>query len=222
MIRFGTVLTLLAIVGSSVAQTRTDTDFKLSLPDRRGQLRWSAKDFKVVESSAKPDGHEIGIRGKDQSGRLTFLGFLFQVAEQAALSSAKCRDSTLEQEKKNNPSLKIVHIEDNLQPGALPISLVTYTARGRGDKTAYMVRGFVATADICGDLELYSDTPISSDDADIREIFASYELDQNYAPKFNDLLFYAQILYQARLYKAAAPIFEKALVPPKTRLRFPF
>jgi hypothetical protein len=159
----GAALILMAVVGiSALAQTTRDSNFKLALPDHRGQLRWTADGFKVVESSAKPNGHEIGIRGKDQSGRLTFLAFLFLVPDQASLTSAKCRDSALEPEKKGNPTLRILGVSDSVQSGTLPVSLVNYTSRDRTGKTVYMVRGFVATGDICGDLEFYSDTSISA------------------------------------------------------------
>ena len=45
----------------------------------------------------------------------------------------------------------------------------------------------------------------------LKQAFASYRLDENYSPQFNDAFVYAQTLYQARMYKAAAPIFEIAL-----------
>jgi tetratricopeptide (TPR) repeat protein len=73
------------------------------------------------------------------------------------------------------------------------------------------VRGFVATGDLCGDLEVYSDTPITADDAVVQKIFASYRLDKDYSPQFDSVLLYAQTLYKNRMYKAAAPIFEVAL-----------
>jgi hypothetical protein len=189
----------------------SDSDFKLALVDHHGQLRWSAEGFKVIESSAKPNGQEIGIRGKDESGRLTFLGFLFLFPDQAPLTSAKCRDGVLNPERKSNATLKVLGTSEITQSSSLPVSLVSYTTQGRNGKSAYMVRGFVATGDICGDLEFYSDTPISAGDADLKKIFASYQFDENYAPGFNDAFVYAQILYNAHLYKAAAPIFETAL-----------
>ena len=210
--RVGAVLILIAVVGvSALAQTTPDSNFKLALPDHRGQLRWTADGFAVVESSAKPNGHEIGIRGKDQSGRLTFLAFLFLVPDQTSLTSAKCRDSALEPEKKGNPTLRILGVSDSVQSGTLPVSLVNYTARDRTGKTVYMVRGFVATGDICGDLEFYSDTSISAGDSDLKRILGSYQLDESYDPKFSDVLLYAQILYKGQMYKGAAPIFEIAL-----------
>jgi len=211
MKRAGAVFTVIAVISiSAFSQTTSDNSFKLALPDHKGQLRWSAEGFKIVESSAKPNRSEIGIRGKDESGRLAFLGFLFLVPEQAPLTSAKCRDGALEPEKKANPTLKILGVSD-VQPGALPASLVTYTAQGRGGKTVYSVRGFVAAADMCGDLDFYSDTPISASDSDLRKVFGSYQLDESYVPAFRDVLLYAQILYNARMYKGAAPVFEIAL-----------
>jgi hypothetical protein len=195
----------------AAAQTATDTGFKLALPEHRGQLSWSAEGFKVVQSSAKPDGREIGIRGKDQSGRLTFLGFLFLVPEQAPLTSAKCRDGAVESMRKSDPRLKIETAE-KVSPNGPSIAIAKHAAQGRGGKMAYSVRGFVATDDICGDLEVYSDTPISADDGVVQKIFASYRFDQNCSPQFDSVLFYAQTLYQARMYKAAAPMFEAALV----------
>jgi tetratricopeptide (TPR) repeat protein len=71
--------------------------------------------------------------------------------------------------------------------------------------------------DICGDLEFYSSNPISDDDASLRKAFQSFRLDTAYIPQFGDLSLYAQILFQHKEYRAAAPIFEKALgmVPPR-------
>jgi hypothetical protein len=85
----------IAIGLSAVAQTTNDANFKLALPEHKGQLSWSADGFKIIEASAKPNGRELGIRGKDESGRLTFLGFLFLFPEQAPLTSASCRDGVM-------------------------------------------------------------------------------------------------------------------------------
>lgn len=73
------------------------------------------------------------------------------------------------------------------------------------------MRGFVATGDTCGDLEVYSDAPINADDPDLKKLWGSYRFDPNYVPQFNDTSLYASILYQNHAYQAAAPIFEQAL-----------
>lgn len=188
----------------------SDTAYKLALANHAGQLSWSVDGYKIVQSSAKPNGNEIGLRGKNDSGT-AFLGFLFLFPEQAPLTSAKCRDGVLDPEKKSNPSLKIQSTSEISGSGKLPVSLVSYTAQGRGGKTIYMMRGFVATADICGDLEFYSDSAITAEDGQLKKVFATYALDEKYSPTFHDVLLYAQILYDAKMYKAAAPIFETAL-----------
>ena len=91
------------------------------------------------------------------------------------------------------------------------MSLVSYTAKGEGGKTLYTVRGFVANGDVCGDLEIYSYTPLGLQDSNLRKIFSSFHLNEKYAPQFKDLFLYAQILYQHQMYGPAAPVYEKAL-----------
>jgi tetratricopeptide (TPR) repeat protein len=195
---------------SSGSQSASDTGFKLSLPSHLGQLQWYADGFKIIEASAKSKGQEIGLRGKDASGHLTFLGFLFLVPEQAPLSSAKCRDGALA-EQKSNSTLRILAPSQTEGSENTPVALATYSAQGSNGKKSFIVRGFVATGDICGDLEFYSETPISAEDPDLRKIFESYRLDPGYIPQFKDVLLYAQILYKHQMYQPAAPIFEQAL-----------
>jgi len=186
-------------------------DYRLALPDHRGQLKWSINGFNIIESSAKPNGREIGLRGRDASERLTFLGFLFLAPENAPMTSGTCRDGVLAQEKKTNATLKILKITDIPQPAGLSVTLVMYTTANRDGSLGYRVRGFVATGDICGDLEFFSHDQISADDADLRKVFLSLQLDPGYVPQFGDLALYAQILLEQHEYRAAAPIFERAL-----------
>jgi hypothetical protein len=64
-------------------------------------------------------GREIGIRGKDEAGRLFFLGFLFQVTP-PSFTSGKCRDNVLESEKKRDKTLKILAASDLGHPNGMP------------------------------------------------------------------------------------------------------
>lgn len=201
---------LLAVWFLGLGQTVSAADFKLALPQHQGQLSWSADGFKTVQMSAKAEGREIGIRGLNASGQITFLGFLFLFPDQAPLTSAKCSEGVLGPAKKANSTLKILATSELNSPGSLPISITSYSARAGDGKTVYSVRGFVATSDICGDLEIYSYSTI--DDATAKRIFATYRFDQDYAPQFDTALLYAQTLYQAHMYKAAGPMFEIALV----------
>jgi hypothetical protein len=210
MTKFKSFFAAVALVTLSTMAHASDGDFKLALVDHPGQLSWSAEGFKVIELSAKPNGREVGVRGQERTGGLTFLGFLFLFPEQAPMTGAKCRDGILGPEKASNPTLKILESSEIAHPGRLPVSLVSYTEKA-GSKMIYKVRGFIASGDICGDLEFYSETPIHFDDPDLKKIIASYRLQEKYVPQFTDILFYAQVLYQKHMYAAAAPIFEKSL-----------
>jgi hypothetical protein len=188
-----------------------DGDSKIALPGRPGQLQWHAPGFKTVELSAKPNGNEIGVRGADQSGRLGYLSFLFVFAEQAPMTSAKCRDGILDPEKKSSPTLTVNRTSRIDRGNDPPVEVVTYSTRN-GGKPEYTVRAFIATGDTCGDLAIYSETRISADDNDIQQILQSINYDPKYVPQFSDVLLYGQILFQHRMYEAAGPVFEAALV----------
>jgi hypothetical protein len=190
---------------------KANTGFKIALPSHQGQLQWRADGFKIVQSSAKQNGLEIGIRGTNNSGRLTFLGFLFLIPGQAPLTSAKCRDGALEPEKKGNPTMKILDSSEIARPDGPPLDLVSYTEQDRDGKLWHNTRGFLASGDMCGDLEVYGGAPMAAEDPEIKSIWASYRLDISYTPLFNDVLLYSQILYRDQMYKAAAPFFELAL-----------
>jgi tetratricopeptide (TPR) repeat protein len=189
----------------------SNANFTLALANHNGQIQWKAAGFKATETSAKPDGREIGIRAQDAYGRLSFLGFLFQVPEQAPMTSAKCRDASLDEEKANDPTYKQTRMSEVARTGRIPVSVVDYSVQGKGGAPDYSVRGFVASGDLCGDLKVYSTEPIRSEDPEVLQIFQSFQLDEHYEPGFNDVLFYAQVLFNARQFAAAGPLFESAL-----------
>lgn len=204
-------LVMAAYASPVLAQRQANGDYRLALPDHKGQLTWSIDGFKIIENSAKPNGRELGVRGRDASGKVTFLGFLFLAPEAIPMTSAKCRDAAITKEKKTNKTLKIVRTSEIPRPGGLPVALVAHTTANRDGSTTYRVRGFVATDDICGDLEFYSSKPISNEDAELKKAFLTYRLDTNYTPQLSDVALYAQVLFLHHDYRAAAPIFEKGL-----------
>ncbi len=212
----GMFLLLAACVVPTLAQATSNNDYRLALPDHKGQLKWSVNGFRITENSAKPNGRELGVRGSDSAGQLTFLGFLFVAPETAPMTSAKCRDAALAQDRKTNATLKITRTSEIPRQGALHVALVTYTTGNRDGSTTYRVRGFLAADDICGDLEFYSSKPRSDDDEGLKRVFSGYQMEPNYTPQFSDITLYAQVLFQHNEYRAAAPMFEKALtmVPP--------
>jgi len=203
------ISSLSTLAQSPGEQIPLDSDFKISLPKHPGRLEWKADGFRITEVSAKSKGQEIGLRGSDGQGQITFLGFLFLVLEQAPLTSAKC-DGALEEER-NNPSLKSFPIPQSKNLKDVPVAMASYSARGDDGATTYVVRGFVARGDICGDLEIYSKSAIGAEDAGVKRIFDSFRLDPRCEPQFKDMLLFAQILHKHQEYGAAAPFFELAL-----------
>jgi tetratricopeptide (TPR) repeat protein len=210
MKRIGTVILSILATGfcASAQSSKDSASFQLALAAHQGQMQWRAEGFKIVQSSAKPAGREIGIRATDNSG-LTFLAFLFLIPEQNPLTGAKCRDIELDVERKQNPAFKISSTSEIDSPGNLPIALASYTHGGA--KKTYAARGFVATSDICGDIEFYDQSPITASDPRVHNILTSVHLDPNYLPQFRDVFLYAEILYRSEQYGAAAPLFERAL-----------
>jgi hypothetical protein len=201
-------------IGAITARAQSpvkDGTFTLALPDHQGQLKWNAEGFKVVQSSAKPNGTEVGIRATDGSSQFTLLAFLFLVPEQAPMTSTKCRDGALEPAKKTNPTIQIAGTAEMPRSDGPPVALVSYVGQGKDGSLVYSIRGFLATGDICGDLEIYGNDVNVIKDSNLKKVWESYQFDPNYSPQFNDVFLYANILYQNHLYKAAAPVFEQAL-----------
>ena len=171
MKRAGIYLILAGCAGQMFAQAQVKGDFHLALADHKGQLMWSVEGFKTIENSAKPNGREIGVRGRDASGQVTFLAFLFLAPESSPMTSVQCRETTIAQEAKGNATLKILRKSEIPQPGGMPVALAAHTTTNSDGSTTYRVRGFVTSGDICGDLEFYSTHPISDEDASLKKAF---------------------------------------------------
>jgi hypothetical protein len=139
---------------------------------------------------------------------MAFLSFLFLFPEQAPMTSPKCRDGVIEPAKRSNSTLKILATSELVRSDGVPTELVSYAVKDQVGKMMYSMRGFVATGDICGDLEIYSYDQSNLEDPDLRKIWASYRFDPNYSPQFNDVFVYADILYRSHRYQAAAPFLD--------------
>lgn len=188
-----------------------DGNFTLALPDHQGQLKWNAEGFAVVQSSAKPNGKEVGVRANDRSSQFTLLAFLFLFPEQAPMTSTKCRDGVLEPAKRSNPTIQIAATTEMARSDGPPLALVSYVGQDKDGKLVYSIRGFLAMGDICGDLEIYGNDVNVITDPNLKKVWESYRFDPDYSPQFNDVFFYGKILYQNHMYQAAAPVFEQAL-----------
>jgi hypothetical protein len=70
----------LSLLPSVAVCGASDAAFKLALVNRVGQLSWSAEGYEIVQYSAKPNGSEVGIRSRNESG-IGLIGFLFLFPE---------------------------------------------------------------------------------------------------------------------------------------------
>jgi len=193
------------------AQSAIEHEQTLALPNHPGELAWTAPGFKITQNSAKPGGGEIGVRAQDASGRIGLLGFLFLFPEEAPMTSAKCRDGVLGPEKKAVATYRELSSSESPRSGGISVATVSYSVTGSDHMVHYSLRSFVASGDICGDLEIYSSEPIHSEDAGIQPILASYRLDPGHKPDFADVSKYAEVLFRTQQYKDAALLYEQAL-----------
>ena len=92
----------------------------------------------------------------------------------------------------------------------LPVAVVQYStesSRGRWS----IVRAFVANGDLCSDVEFSSLHTISLETPQIKEALATLSFDPHAKPGFREVFYYATVLYDHQMMKAAAPIYEEAL-----------
>ncbi len=193
---------------------------QLVLPNLAGQASVRAPEsFKIVQTSARPDGGEIGVRARDNAAHLELLLFLRSYPRQSDFTSAKCRDLIMDGERHDDPSVTIVNSTENKQPSGLDLAEDTYNFLGQAGQRPVIVRGFIASGGECADLQVYSDDgKAGADNARVQQLFANFALDPKHDPDSSDLLVYGEILYRHRSFREAAPILEKALalLPPSS------
>jgi hypothetical protein len=129
-----TLWLFLAVITGRAQTPVKDGNFTLALPAHQGQLQWNAEGFKILQSSAKPNGREVGIQANDGSSQFTLLGFLFLFPEQAPMTSAKCRDGVLEPAKKSNPTIKMAAATEMMRSDGPHVELVSYVGQGPDGK----------------------------------------------------------------------------------------
>jgi hypothetical protein len=70
-------------------------------------------DSRLFKNSAKPYGRDLGIRGRDASGDVTFLGFLSLAYEKARMTSSAVQHVAMHRspkERKTRTALKILFL----------------------------------------------------------------------------------------------------------------
>jgi tetratricopeptide (TPR) repeat protein len=186
----------------------TSPGYTLALPNHPGRLHFEASSFPIVEASAKPSGSEFGLRGQDKDAAIDLLAFLFLFPEEAPLTSEKCRDAIMGHVKAESREFKL-QSSALLPRQDLPVAVAQYSTKSpRGQWS--VVRAFVANGDLCSDIEFSSLHAISVDSPQIKDALATLSFDPHAKPGFRELFYYATVLYDHQMMKAAAPVYEQA------------
>jgi hypothetical protein len=205
---------LLTCVTAAQSPDMSPPGYTLALPISPGRLHLEAPTFNIVEASAKPSGSEFGLRGQDKSASIGLLVFLFRYPEEAPLTSEKCRDSIMRHVQQDESPIKIE--SQTVLPGENPpIALVQYSQTSASGQW-YRVRAFVATTDLCSDIDFSSQHPLTPDQPSIQQALASVVFDPDAKPSFRDVFSYASVLFDHKMMKAAATFYEQSLtlLPP--------
>lgn len=187
-------ITLLPLV--THAQTQN-----FALPSHPGAMVLNLTDFKVIQSSAKPGGAELGLRIHDR-GNTAALLFLFLAPKEPRGNAEACRQGELDQVQKNmGPNFKDVKLNPY---GKDDQTTATMMITGKSGQFVY---GFYGSTDQCLSIEIYSDPGTKLDLEKASTFLARQKYNADYVPTSNDKFIYAEILYRNRQYKASAPIY---------------
>jgi hypothetical protein len=201
--------------GSAPPQSASDPlntgqSLTFGLPNHPGYLHMDAPNFVITELSAKPNGHEFGIRAKDSTiSDAEVLGFLF-MPEPSQPTAAACRNWMLSLEKAGGvKDRKGMKTSEDKSDSGVPIALVEYEQSKAPASARYVLRFFVAQGDLCADVEVSASNLISIQTTS--SLWKTLEFDPSRPPDFLALFRYAQVLYNHHQYAQAAPIFMGAL-----------
>jgi hypothetical protein len=197
---------------NSTPTTPTDAAQSLTfaLPDHPGVMHMDAPNFAITELSAKPNGHEFGIRADDKTiSHAEFLGFLFLPAPPQPTAAA-CRDWMLRSEASDGvKDRKILRAYEDTSESGIPIALVDYEQTKAPSKYRFVRRFFVAKGDLCLDASITATNDMAATPASI--LYKTIAFDATKAPDFFAKFRYAQVIFDHHNPAGAAPIYESAI-----------
>ena len=163
------------------------------------------KDFHVTQSSAKPNGNELGIRAHDD-GHMEMLAFLFLTPENTSQTAASCRQAELDAITKNSGGkvkLQALNPGEKDTKGVATMSLLY-----PGGEHLYKYSG---SGDQCISIEAYPDKGSTLNHARASAFLERQGYDPGYVPTSKDKFIYAEVLYKSEQLKASIPIYEDFL-----------
>jgi hypothetical protein len=178
-----------------------------ALPAHKGAMLLDLDGFNVTQSSAKPNGDELGIRAHDQEN-MELLAFLFLTPQNHAQTSTTCLRGDIDQAKKD--SAGHVSFDEQLNPNGtdtkdFATALLTYA---NGSKHLYKYSGY---EDQCLVIQIYADKNSSLDLPRATTVLQRQRYDPQYVPSSKDKFIYAGVLYRTEQYKASIPVYANFL-----------
>jgi tetratricopeptide (TPR) repeat protein len=163
------------------------------------------KGFHVTQTSAKPNGNELGIRAHDD-GHTEVLAFLFLTPKSNSQTAASCRQAELDQITKNSGGKTKVQA---LNPdGKDTKDVATMSLVSTGGEHLYKYSG---SGNQCLSIEAYADKGSTLDHAHASAFLEQQSYDSQYVPISKDKFIYAGVLYENGQYKACVPVYEDFL-----------
>lgn len=193
---------------ATCAGQMTPGKLSFALPLHAGSLSLDQGDFKIRELSAKPNNQEFGIRAK--VGDLDFLGFLFLWPEKPNLSAESCRDEMLNSE----GTASLVPANGRLKMKSSSGADIALALMLATDGSQSAVRAFVASGELCGDLDFTLHKQITKQIVpmqQVKDILTTLRFDPQAKPTFREAFAYATVEWDKQQIKGAASAYQAAL-----------
>jgi len=180
-----------------------------ALADHAGYLHMDAPNYVITELSAKPNGHEFGIRARDNKFGVEVLGFLF-LPDPVQPTATACRDWMMKSENGEHlPYRKITGQREMKSDSGVDIAIVEYEQSKTPSPSRYARRAFTAKNDLCADILFTFENPIAFATTDT--LLHTLVFDPARQPDFYAKFRYATVLFDHHQFAAAAHVYESAL-----------
>jgi len=173
-----------------------------SLPLHKGAMLLDLSGYQVKQSSAKPEGKELGLRVHDQDS-MEALIFLFLTPEKAQ-TAASCRDAEIKELNRNGT---IKRQDQPIEKDKVDF-VTTLITHPNGHQNFYSFHG---TGDQCLSISVYADRGTTLDLAKASSFLVRQSYDPQYSPKPKNKFIYANVLYHTGQYRASVPIYKSYL-----------
>jgi tetratricopeptide (TPR) repeat protein len=199
-----TRLSLIVLLATVTAVAETP----FALPSHRGAMLLDLSGMHLTQTSAKPDGVEVGVKAHD-AAHTELLAFLYLTPGKTDQTAQSCLDTELAnlKQKASFQSQANAQGTDNKD---FATALLTYPS---GSQFVYQFSG---SGDQCLSIEVYADKGSKLDLTQTYILLERQKYDPNHVPDGSDKYTYANILYRTKQYAAAVPVYQDLLASTPT------